>query len=71
MLDGVTLKRIEFEYGYGDQWLYEITKGIVVDQYVIGDNQVPWKFLEDLKSNGIAVVKNVKDVKRKKDLMFN
>ena len=64
------IARIDFEYGYGDYWLYEITKRAIVDQYQCGENQQPWQFINQLESNGIAVFTNCEKVTRKRDLKF-
>ena len=65
--NGREIKRIAYEYGYGDQWLQSITDDLVVEGLVRGD-QWPWQFIDQLKSNNICVVSNCADVSRKKDL---
>lgn len=69
LYNGQEIARIDFEYGYEDQWLYEITKQVVIDQLQRGDLQ-PWQFINLLESQDIAVFKACENVKRKKDLKF-
>lgn len=69
LYNGQEIARIDFEYGYGDQWLYEITKQVVIDQLQRGDLQ-PWQFIDLLESHDIAVFKSCENVTRKKDLKF-
>lgn len=68
LYNGDEIARIDYEYGYGDHWLDAITKNLVVNQLQRGENQVPWRFIEQLEQNGIAVFQSVQDVKRKKEL---
>jgi hypothetical protein len=68
--NGQEIARIGFAYGYGDQWLYDLCRLIVVDGIAIGDMK-PWQFIEYLEhENGIAVFTAVENVKRKKDLQL-
>ena len=67
--NGEEIARIDFEYGYGEQWLSEITKLCVVDQLTRGDCQ-PWQYIDQLEAKGIAVFKSCEQVTRKKDLKF-
>lgn len=66
--NGEVIKKIDFAYGYGDQWLAEITTDLVVGQYQRGDRQPYWQFINEMEKNGIAVFTACHDVKRKKDL---
>ena len=76
LYNGNEIARIDFDYGYGDQWLYEITKLAVVelsDSYIKlqrGENQQPWQFIDQLESSGVAVFTNCEKVTRKRDLKF-
>lgn len=68
--NGKEIARIDFDYGYGDQWLYEITKNLIVDQLQRGDLHY-WQYIEQLENNGIAVFKACENVTRKRDLKFS
>lgn len=68
--NGNEIARIDFDYGYGDQWLYEITKLVIVNQLQRGEKQQPWQFIDQLEENGIAVFTNCEKVSRKRDLKF-
>jgi hypothetical protein len=68
--NGSEVARIDFEYGYGDQWLYEITKAIQSQAIDARQDQQPWQYIDTLESQGIAVFTSCEDVKRKKDLKF-
>lgn len=68
--NGEEIARINFDYGYGDQWLYEITKILIVDQLQRGDMH-PWQYIEQLENKGIAVFKACENVTRKRDLKFS
>lgn len=68
--NGLEIGRIDFDYGYGDQWLYEITKILVVDQLQRGDLQ-PWQYIDLLENNGVAVFHTCENVTRKRDLKFS
>jgi hypothetical protein len=69
--NGVEVARIDFEYGYGDQWLYEITKAIKTEGFEPRKDQQPWQYIDSLESQGVAVFTNCEQVTRKKDLSFN
>lgn len=68
IFNGEAIKKIDFSYGYGDQWLAELTRDLVVGQYQRGDTQQHWQFINQLEEYGIAVFTACHDVKRKKDL---
>ena len=68
--NGQEIARIDFEYGYGDSWLYEITKALSTSYFEARKNQQPWQYINSLESQGIAVFKNCEQVTRKKDLKF-
>jgi hypothetical protein len=68
--NGQEIARIDYAYGYGDQWLFDLCRLIVVDAIAIGDMK-PWQFIDFLEQeNGIAVFTAVENVKRKKDLQL-
>jgi hypothetical protein len=70
LYNGAEVARIDFEYGYGEQWLYEITKAIQSQAIEARQDQQPWQYIDKLESQGIAVFTNCEDIKRKKDLKF-
>ncbi len=68
--NGEEVARIDFEYGYGDQWLYAITLAIKTDAFKARENCQPWQYIDQLENQGIAVFSHCEQVKRKKDLKF-
>lgn len=68
--NGKVIKQIDYAYGYGEQWLDELTKDLTVCQLQRGDRQVPWKYLNDLREAGVHVETDCTDVQRKRDLQF-
>ncbi len=69
--NGEEVARIDFEYGYGDQWLYEITKVINTPAFESRKDCQPWQYIDNLESQGIAVFTNCDQVTRKRDLKFS
>jgi hypothetical protein len=69
--NGLEIARIDFEYGYADQWLYEITKAIKTTCFEARQDQQPWQYIDKLESQGIAVFKSCEQVTAKKRLKFN
>jgi hypothetical protein len=70
LYNGAEIARIDFAYGYGDQWFSDLCRLIVVDGIAIGDRQNPYDFLRQLENSGIAVFHYVHNVSRKKDLQL-
>lgn len=70
LYNGEEVARIDFEYGYGDQWLYEITKVIKTSCFEARQDQQPWRYIDDLESQGIAVFKSCEQVTARKRLKF-
>lgn len=69
--NGLEIARIDFEYGYGDQWLYEISKAIKTSCFEARQSDQPWQYIDKLELQGIAVFTNCEQVTRKRDLKFS
>ena len=54
---------IQYQYGYGDQYLQSAWDAIKKAKLVTGE--IPWQYCRD---NKIKLITNVSDVARKKDL---
>lgn len=77
VLDDVEVAAIACEYGYDEQWLYEICdkldqSGVIPvkrEVFKNGSKEVPWQWLQRIeKETGVVIFRNCIDVKRKKDL---
>ena len=72
ILDGDEIARIDFQYGYGDHWLYMILEKVdSLDILPIKKQKhVAWQFLNALEGLGYTTFTSVADVNRKKDLVL-
>ena len=62
--------QIEFQYGYGSHWEYEILKKLNSDGVLdvpAQENESPWRYQE---RTGVAIHRNEAEVKRERDLYF-
>lgn len=72
LINNIVVVEINYQYGYGDQYIYETYKelqslGYIPDaeQYKGGGCEAFWSYCE---RKGISKYNSVSDVKRKKDL---
>ena len=69
--NGQEIARIDFAYGYGDQWLYEICKAVKCNDFAMAEGNHPTVWLRSLeRDHGVATFYSVSDVNRKKDLQL-
>lgn len=78
LLDGKVIARVEYSYGYGEQWLYNLCDELskVAEVNGLPTNKAfddryplqPWQYIRLIKTNGFSVFQNCDEVKRKKDL---
>lgn len=70
-VNGNHVHKIDYEYGYGDQYAHEagawLDKNgwIALERYSNGSAQPLWYYCRD---HGISLIQNVVDVQRKKNL---
>jgi len=68
IIDGVRVHRIDFSYGYGDQYLYNAFGWLSANGFIRGydpGKSVPWRWSQD---HEVKLDYSVSDVGRKKDL---
>jgi hypothetical protein len=68
IVDGSRVGKIDYEYGYGEQYLYSAFYWLAENGYIHGfgkEKGVPWRWAQD---NGIKLEYSAADVARKKDL---
>jgi hypothetical protein len=71
-LDGIEVARVNFSYGYEDQWLYNLVEALNKQDCNLPaceEKEVPWKFINRLKAQGYRVTTSVSDVKGRKNLV--
>ena len=70
-IDGIDVSKIEFEYGYGDQYLYEmfyqLEKEGLIPKFRNSEGYSPSPRIW-CQENGIELLYDVADVDRKRDL---
>lgn len=71
-INGETVHKIDFEYGYGDHYLDQSFKALVKLGYIDNEskeyyNEAAWRYCD---RKGIKLQSSVSDVTRKKDLKF-
>jgi hypothetical protein len=66
IVDGKTVGKIDFAYGYGDQYEYNAFNWLAKNGYIeAGEHVIPWQWA---KANKVHLVSTVTDVARRKDL---
>lgn len=79
-MNGQTIARVSYSYGYDDQWFYNLTEELskVAESYGLPTNKLlgerypmqPWQYVRLLETSGCNVFTNVEDVKRRRDLVL-
>jgi hypothetical protein len=75
-LDGKLIAKVDFSYGYDEQWLYNLIQELnavdcglpKLENYTFGTEQ-PYAYIDRLKTLGYAVTKSVSQVKGRKNLV--
>lgn len=76
-LDGVEVAKVDFQYGYDEQWLYNLVTELnkvdcglpKLEVYTFGTEQ-PYAYISRLLSLGYTVIKSKSEVKGRKNLVI-